>query len=199
MNTVITKTITSPPIRQKELLRYAQIGVNDTSALNLLTESISEAQDKFTYKICYCTLTVNINDDICDFGAFSVKSNTLAKNLKGCSNVLLFGATVGVGIDRLISKYSRISPAKAMMFQAIGTERIESLCDIFCSKFSKENDVSLKPRFSPGYGDLPLETQKDIFMILDCPRKTGMSLSESFLMTPSKSVTAFAGICDKQK
>ena len=83
-----------------------------------------------------------------------------------------------------------------MIFQAIGTERIESLCDTFCGEYSKEKNVNLKPRFSPGYGDLSLETQKDIFIILDCPRKIGVTLNESFLMSPSKSVTAFVGICD---
>lgn len=196
MNTIITKTVTAPPVCQKELLHYAQIGSDNTSVLNLLTECINESQNKFIYKVCYCLLNVTINDDICNFGTFSVKSKNLAINLKGCSKVLLFGATIGVYIDRLISKYSRISPTKALIFQAIGTERIESLCDTFCGEYSKEKNVNLKPRFSPGYGDLSLETQKDIFIILDCPRKIGVTLNESFLMSPSKSVTAFVGICD---
>ena len=50
-----------------------------------------------------------------------------------------------------------------------------------------------KPRFSPGYGDLSLEVQKEIFSLLDCPRKIGVSLGDSLLMTPSKSVTAIIG------
>ena len=54
--------------------------------------------------------------------------------------------------------------------------------------------MQLRPRFSPGYGDLPLELQKDVFRVLDCPRKIGLSLNESLLMSPSKSVTAIIGI-----
>lgn len=62
---------------------------------------------------------------------------------------------------------------------------------------SKELDVRLKPRFSAGYGDLPLEVQKDIFRVLDCPRKIGLTLNDSLLMSPTKSVTAIVGIEDE--
>ena len=80
-----------------------------------------------------------------------------------------------------------------MFFQAIGAERIESLCDAFCAEREAEG-LRLRPRFSPGYGDLPLELQRDLFRGLDCSRKIGLTLNESLLMSPSKSVTAIAGI-----
>ena len=94
-------------------------------------------------------------------------------------------------------KYSKISPSKALMFQALGAERIESLCDTFCNDMNNELGVRLKPRFSAGYGDLPLEVQKDIFRVLDCPRKIGLTLNDSLLMSPTKSVTAIVGIEDE--
>ena len=90
-------------------------------------------------------------------------------------------------------RYTSLSPAKALFFQAIGAERIESLCDTFCAEL-KENGLQLRPRFSPGYGDLPLDLQKDLFRVLDCSRKIGLTLNESLLMSPSKSVTAIIGI-----
>ena len=109
----------------------------------------------------------------------------------------MFAATVGVGIDRLITRYSIVSPARSLMLQAIGTERAEALCDLFCREIAeekaREGSVTC-PRFSPGYGDLPLELQKDIFAVLDCPRYIGVSLGESLLMSPSKSVTAIVGV-----
>ena len=58
----------------------------------------------------------------------------------------------------------------------------------------KKAAVFLPPRFSPGYGDLPLSLQRDIFRVLDCPRKIGLTLNESLLMSPSKSVTAIVGL-----
>ena len=50
------------------------------------------------------------------------------------------------------------------------------------------------PGFSPGYGDLPLDLQREIFAALDCPKRIGVSLNESLLMSPSKSVSAIIGL-----
>jgi hypothetical protein len=194
MTAIITKTYKAPPIREKEALRYGGCRAADEETLKLLRSCIDETEDKLTYNVCYGVFPVNINGGLCNFGAFSVQSADLAKNLEGCESILLFAATVGVGIDRLISKYGRISPARSVMIDALGAERIEALCDIFCEDYALENKVRLKPRFSPGYGNLPLAVQKDVFSVLDCPRKIGLSLNDSLLMSPAKSVTAFAGI-----
>lgn len=131
---------------------------------------------------------------ICDFDSFSVCSEHLAKNLHRCRRVLLLAATAGVGIDRLITKYGRLAPSKALMFQAIGAELVEAVCDAFSKEYEEEHNCVLRPRFSPGYGDLPLETQKDIFAVLECAKWIGLTLNDSLLMSPSKSVTAFVGI-----
>lgn len=195
---ILTKLCTQPPFCEKEALRYAGCRDADGETLLLLRDCIDEVSDKLVYRVCYRELPVMIRDELCDFGSFSVHSRQLAKNLDGCASVLLFGATVGVEMDRLIAKYGRISPARALMLQAIGAERIESLCDAFCREYAEENGVGLRPRFSPGYGDLPLEVQKSVFAVLDCPRKIGLSLNDSLLMSPSKSVTAFAGITENE-
>ena len=110
---------------------------------------------------------------------------------------VVFAATIGLELDRLIARYSRLQPVKALMFQAIGAERVEALCDAFNEEVkcrAAENGESTRPRFSPGYGDVPLALQADIFCVLDCPRKIGLSLNASLLMTPSKSVTAIIGV-----
>lgn len=191
---VLIKSCAAPVFCEKEVLRYAGCTNADLETKRMMSGCLEEAEKVISYKVCYCELPLKINGSVCDFGVFDVKSEKLAKNLDGCGKVLLFAATVGTEFDRLISKYSRISPAKAVIMQAIGSERVESLCDSFCKDYENENGVKLKPRFSPGYGDLALEVQKYIFAILDCPRKIGISLNETLLMSPSKSVTAFVGI-----
>ena len=55
--------------------------------------------------------------------------------------------------------------------------------------------LKLKPRRSPGYGDLPLELSREIITCLDAPRKLGVSITDSNLLVPSKSVTAICEIC----
>ncbi len=191
---VITKTYPAPNINVREALRYAGCARGDFEMLDLLHNCVDEAEPLFTYKVCYCILDAIIQGDICDFGLFSVQSEKLSKNLSGCGQVILFSATVGTALDRLIAKHTRLSPSRAVMLQALGSERVESLCDMFCMNFEIENNTVLKPRFSPGYGDLSLNVQKDIFSVLNCQKNIGVYLNDSLLMSPSKSVTAFAGI-----
>ena len=165
--------------------------------LGLVDECLTEVREMLQYKVCYAILTTETDSNIISLSCGQIASRNLAKNLSGCDKVIIFAATIGIGIDRLISKYSRLSPAKALCLQAIGAERVEALCNDFCEKMESElqgKGESLRPRFSPGYGDLPLETQKMIFSLLDCPKRIGVTLGDTLLMSPSKSVTAFIGI-----
>lgn len=191
------KAYEEPVFRENEILRYAGCREADSGVAGLLSECISEVRPTLVYKVCFRTLRLKTDGAFCDFGAFGVNSEKLAANLKGCETAVVFAATIGVGIDRLIAKYGRISPSKALMLQAIGAERIEALCDSFCSDIETDCGMGTRPRFSPGYGDFPLECQRDIFRLLDCERKIGLTLNDSLLMSPSKSVTAVVGIGGK--
>ncbi|MBE6577454.1 MAG: Vitamin B12 dependent methionine synthase activation subunit [Ruminococcaceae bacterium] len=198
--TVYTKTYDAPALDLREILRYAGIK-NDAGASDeifmMLRSCIGEIAGKLTYKVCYCELPVRqIGSDV-EFSFARIHSASLAKNLTGCESVILFSATVGSQLDRAIAKYSSVSPTKALLLQAIGAERIESLCEAFCSDIKKEKRAQgyqMRPRFSAGYGDVALSLQKDIFAVLDCHKRIGLTLNESMLMSPSKSVTAFIGI-----
>lgn len=193
MSTVITKTYSPPAIDRREILRYAGAKVGDSTLELLLDTCIEEAEGKLLYQVCYAKYPIERSGDTLHIGGYLFVSKSLQKNLAGCTHAVVFAATVGLWIDRLITRYSRVSPTKALLFQAIGAERIEALCDAFCEEIASDG-VSLRPRFSPGYGDLPLESQGQIFQMLDCTKRIGIALSESLLMTPSKSVTAIIGM-----
>ncbi len=193
----LRKTYSPPPLNRREILRYAGCKNTEPEVAALLESTIAELMDKLSYKVCYRALPCRVEGDLCHLGPLQLRSQDLATNLRGCEQVLLFAATVGVGIDRLIAKYGRLSPAKALMLQAIGAQQIEALCDLFCKDLAQELQVTLKPRFSPGYGDLPLSAQRDILALLDCGKRIGLTLNDSLLLSPTKSVTAFAGIENK--
>ena len=193
---IITKSYSEPPFCEAEILRYAGCKSADDEMRRLLNSCIDEARAVLCYNVCRRELTFTADGNNCDFGCFSFSSEKLAKNLCGCRSVILFCATVGIGLDRLIAKYNRVSPSRAVMLQALGSERVEALCDMFCKDISESRAIILRPRFSPGYGDLPLTVQRDIFATLECPKRIAVFLNDSLLMSPSKSVTAFAGICE---
>lgn len=192
---ITVKSYSPSPVNRKEILRYA--GCTEDTAPPFLDECIDEVIDKLTYKACYRSFDISVSEGVIDLGFAKTNSADLAKNLNGCHSIVLFGATVGIEIDRMINKYSRLSPSKALLLQAIGAERIESLCDELCLDISRELEIDgnfLRPRFSPGYGDFPIEIQKKIFAVLDCSRHIGLTLNDSMVMSPSKSVTAIIGV-----
>lgn len=194
---VKNNTFTPPECDDKEILRYARCKDADEAVLKLLEECKEQVKNSLSFNLCYAETPVRVIGDICDFGFTQVKSHSLAQRLKNCNNAVFFAATLGLELDRIIKKYTALSPSKAVMLHAIGNERIEALCDLFCENLKAEKaqtDKTITARFSAGYGDLPLEFQKQIFALL-CPQKhIGITLNDSLLMSPSKSVTAIIGI-----
>ena len=181
---ITQQTLPAPPIDRREILRYARAGTPSPELEALLDACLHEAAPQLTYRVCFGEFPITIDGARIDFGFTAIESAALAKFLDGAQAAILLAATVGTPLDRLIARASVISPTKALLLDAIGTERVEALCDTF----------SASPRFSPGYGDLPLEFQREIFRALDCARRIGLSLTDSLLMTPSKSVTAILPI-----
>lgn len=196
MSAVGIQSFEEPPYNRREILRYAQCPeCVDESMTAIMEECIAECDSfaSFSYRISYIVLPIKSLDrqsgDI-DMESLTVTSRDLATNLDGCPEVVVFAATIGPGIDRLIRKYSKLDPVKALFMQAIGAERAESLCNMFCGSF----DSKLRPRFSPGFGDLTLSIQPKVLEITNARKNLSITLDDGFLMSPTKSVTAFAGI-----
>ena len=121
---------------------------------------------------------------------------TLLRHLEGCAEAYLACGTVGPGLDALQRRVSVTSGADALIVQAVGAALIERYMDDVENEIRAElaSGEALVARYSPGYGDFPLEAQREILVILDTPRKIGVSLTDSLLMVPSKSVSAVIGV-----
>ena len=145
-------------------------------------------------KAIFAAFDLCIRGDVCDLGVFAVRSRDLAAHLAGCKRVILFAATLGAGFDRELQKQSKLSPSRAYALQMEGLREIECFCDALCKDLAKAYGGSLQTRFSPGYGDLSLEVQRDVFRVLEPEKRIGLCLGDSFVMSPSKSVTAFVGV-----
>ncbi|MEY8336522.1 vitamin B12 dependent-methionine synthase activation domain-containing protein [Lachnospiraceae bacterium 62-35] len=129
--------------------------------------------------------------------AFTAESGNLKKNLKDCKAILLFAATLGASVDKLIQRYERICMSRAVVLQAAAAALIEEYCDEENQRWKQEYEEKgwyLRPRFSPGYGDFSLECQRDILNALEAGKRIGLTLTDSLLMVPSKSVTAIIGL-----
>ena len=196
---VFVTSCTISPISEKEVLRYAGDKNPSRETLALLKDCIEESEGLFPCKVAYRIFPIVHENDSLQIGSMKLRSVDLSKCLANCDRVIVLAASAGLALDRLIGKYSRISPARALMLHSIGTERVEALCDAFCEEFEKSEKTHLTPRFSPGYGDLTLDIQKEILTLLNADRTVGIGLNESLLLSPSKSVTAFVGIEQKKE
>lgn len=118
--------------------------------------------------------------------------------LADCSQAVLLACTLGAGFEAMLRAEQARSMARAAMLDACGSAWVECGCE------EAEREISARfpglyrtDRFSPGYGDLPLMIQKDVCAALDASRRLGVQVGDSFLMNPSKSVTAVIGLSDR--
>ena len=114
---VYVKAYNAPEVNFREVLRYAGIKQSTPETDALLRECLDEAEAVLSYKVCYSVVDVKTDGESVDLGFARASSRGLAKNLKSCKKAIVFAATVGLGLDRLIARYSALSPAKALCFR----------------------------------------------------------------------------------
>lgn len=172
--------------------RGVTLGEGEQKLLDECEKLVLQAQN---LRAVYDVFKISVNGDELDLGFAKIKSHSLALNLNGCKRLVLFAATAGSGVDRLIVKYSKISPSKAAVLQATGAALIEDWCDEICRRLKEKYNVN-SARFSCGFGDCDISLQRNIFAALSVTKRLGITLSDDCFMTPTKSVTAMVGIKD---
>ena len=119
------------------------------------------------------------------------------KMLAGCEQAALLACTLGARFDAKLLALQARDMAKAVILDALGSALVEAGCDRAEREISDRfPELYLTDRFSPGYGDLPLALQPRLCAALDAERRLGVTVSQSLLMNPVKSVTAVIGLSD---
>ncbi len=118
--------------------------------------------------------------------------------LAECDRAVLMACTLGARFDALLRREQAQDMARAVIMDACGSAWVEAGCDAAEQELAARlPGFYLTDRFSPGYGDLPLEIQPEIAEALDITRRIGVTVTRSLLMNPGKSVTAVIGIADR--
>lgn len=121
----------------------------------------------------------------------------LKAHLRGCDRAAIFCATLGAETDALIRRAERLDMARALTLDCCASTAVEAVCDqIEAELQGKFPGCSFPFRYSPGYGDLPLEVQGPLLDLLDAPRRAGLCATGTHLLTPRKSVTAILGAAE---
>ena len=184
---------------RKEILRYLRTNskIEDERVLSLIDRAAEEVEKNAEIKTLYRIFDCEVTSEALKIGEVGFESKRLAENLEGCKRVVVFGATLGLGIDRMIKTASATDMARAMAYQAAAATLIEEVCDSLEESIKEKHGVSLRQRYSPGYFDLDVTEQRKLFSLIESTKRIGITLSDSCQMMPSKSVTAFIGIEDK--
>lgn len=191
-------------INKDEALRYMgynkNINIDNIMPVleNCEKRLLSVIKPRFSYKI-YDIYYAGNNSIAIKNSSIIFKSKDIVSHLEGCDKAVFMAATLSNAADRLISEYQVKDMTSALIADAMASTAIEQVCNQ-AEEIIKESIESyyMTWRFSPGYGDLSIEYQKDFIMLTDAQRKIGLTLNSSNLLIPAKSVTAIIGLSREQ-
>ena len=177
--------VSSLKIDPKEL-KLRLLGANDSETLLKSAEIEKVIREVADCKYDFRETSVKVKESNVIFDFCELQSKDLSRNLKDCKSAFVVAVTLGLDVDRLLRRESVKSATDLLFADAVASALVEALCD----KVQELLPTDTKSRFSPGYGDLPLSLQKPILNFL---KTDGITLTETNLMIPTKTVTFIAG------
>ena len=188
-------------IDRNEVLRY--LGYRgqqiDEQIYKIIESSRNEIKEVITPRIVYEYKKINTTKkgvEVVDTNLV-LTGDDIKKHLRHSKECVLMAVTLGNDVEKKTRLYEKIDLTKALIFDACATTAVEEICDIVEEKIRKEAEkkaMNITFRYSPGYGDLPLDIQNSFLRVLDAQKKIGLTVSDNNLLFPRKSVTAIIGI-----
>lgn len=174
----------------------------DKKTLETVESCIDEINSLKSAKYIYRIFDIITENETVDFlgTTLCMKSRDIARHLGLSKKSAIICATLGSQVDFLINKYNKTDLSRAVIFDACATSFIESVCDKAQDEINliaSDEGLKITPRFSPGYGDLPIFYQSDIIKITNADKLINLTVTPDSILIPTKSVTAFIGFTDK--
>jgi len=190
---------------KNEILRY--LGYSGQKIDNITNRLIEDSIDEIKYLIkeryIYKTFHISTeNDRLSLIGSnLNLIGNDIRIHLNKSKTCILMAVTLGHDVDTKIRYYEKVSMTQAFILDACATAFIEEICDKVCKDIEDnlEEGKKLTNRYSPGYGDLPIDIQSEFLSILDAKKSIGLTVSSHSILIPRKSVTAILGIINKEE
>lgn len=193
-------------INKNEVLRYLEYKNQniDEKLNNIIEDCIKATKDKINPRYTFGVYSI-LNKDGYQIKFkdtnISIISEDLSKLLSNCTKCIIIVTTLGVEIDNEIKRNSYSNLTKSIILDACATTAIEELCDLLenhiKSQLSKDGKYITK-RYSPGYGDLSIDINKDIINLLNTQITIGLTITKDRIMIPRKSVIAIIGVSENK-
>lgn len=184
-------------LNYQEILMY--LGYRGQERPLELEQQIRRCMDEVTKscqpRLVYRRLPVKDGEIV----GFPLEGKDMKEILSSCQESVLLAVTLGPQIEQLLMRREVTDMADALIMDSCASAAIENVCDHFEFDLREQLEREgrfLTDRFSPGYGDLPLHTQRRLCEALNTTRRIGLTVTPNYLMIPRKSVTAIMGISD---
>lgn len=187
------------PISKAEAMRYMGVrGEPSGAVLEILDRFEPIVREKLRPAMVWKAVDVRTDGAVYLSGmARPLEGEDIKRHLKGCDRAVVFAVTVSAEADKLIRQLSVTNMAESLAVDCLCSTAVEQACDIAEREIFSQLRVSYRTwRFSPGYGDLSVSIQGDILTLLNAQRRIGLTVTESNLLVPSKSVTAIIGVSE---
>lgn len=192
-------------VNKDEVLRY--LGYRgqeiDCSLHSLIDSMIKEIKEICEIRFIYKSYAIQKIDEVIKLENSSIclSGESINNHLANSETAIVMAATLGNKVDIRIRYYEKIDMQKAIILDSCATTLIEEVCDAvekeIVDKFKEQG--SLNFRYSPGYGDLTLDCQKDILQSLETQKYMGLNCNSHNILIPRKSVTAIMGVVAKDE
>lgn len=184
-----------------EALRYLGAGDQPPEALRREIAAVADelarvVRPRFVYRV-FPVSHAPEGETLAGSGV-TLPGETARRMLESCDQAALLLCTLGAEFETLLRAWQARDMARAVLLDACGSAWVEAGCDEAERELAARfPDRHLTDRFSPGYGDLPLSLQPPLCAALDGRRRLGIQVTESFLMIPTKTVSAVIGLSDR--
>ena len=187
----------------KETRRYAGLQKAVGFDENMIEEACEDARILADPRGIWQIYDYDCHEDtVLSRPSFQIQGKSIGKHLSGCEQVLLLAATVGEEIEQEITRrFEKGVYASSVLLDAAATTAVEQVADALEKAIAPDlsrKGYAMRRRFSPGYGDWPLLQQTELVR-LSHAEEIGISLSESLMLMPRKSITAIIGLCKNGK
>lgn len=204
---MITQTMINEALRYIGMPNKArsieEVENKDLSLHNKVEEGFKYLEQIAYPRVIYQIVNIGLEQEnvILQETSCKIQSKDLVKLLAHSNRCVLMAATLGMEVDKQISLKQKIDMLDAVILDACASVLIDKVCDeaeLEIVEQLKANEF-LTMRFSPGYGDVPLEASSELLDILMATKKIGLSLTKSHMLVPTKSVTAIIGISNQKE
>lgn len=193
-------------IERAEVLRYLGYKNQELnqSLSTVVEECLSEVQSLIEPRWVFQThpiLTVDSGIQLTGTNMI-LPGQDIARHLGQADAAVLMAVTLGIRVEQQILYYEKMELTRAVILDACASAAVEAVADQFCQKLAdqmKSNNQYLTTRFSPGYGDLPLNLQRKLINVLHAERRIGLGATTQSILVPGKSITAIAGVLTKKQ